>query len=115
MELAIPIIAMGGLYMISKQQNNNEDIDEGFVGYADLPNTNLPDENFPDERPMETPELSITEKLSHDNQYEGTAYTDNYFSKKGLVDNNVGGAKTSNIQQFTSLTGETVNNDYFQH
>ena len=115
MELAIPIIAMGGLYMISKQQNNNEDIDEGFVGYADLPNTNLPDENFPDERPMETPELSITEKLSHDNHYEGTAYTDNYFSKKGLVDNNVGGAKTSNTQQFTSLTGETVNNDYFQH
>lgn len=115
MELAIPIIAMGGLYMISKQQNNNEEADEGFVGYSDLPNTNLPNENFPDEKPMETPELSITEKLSHDNQYEGTAYTDNYFNKKGLVDTNIGGVETTDRQTFTSLTGETVKNDYFQH
>jgi hypothetical protein len=115
MELAIPIIAMGGLYMISKQQNNNEELDEGFVGYTDLPNTNLPDENFPDEKPMETPELSRTEKLTHDNNYEGTAYTDNYFNKKGLVDTNIGGVETTNRETFTSLTGETVKNDYFQH
>jgi hypothetical protein len=114
MELAIPIIAMSGLYMISKQQNNNE-ADEGFVDYATLPNTNLPDENFPDENPMDTPELSRTEKLTHDNRYEGTAYTDNYFSKTGLVDKNIGGKTTTDSQQFTSLTGETVNNDYFQH
>ena len=115
MELAIPIIAMGGLYMISKQQNNNEELDEGFVGYTDLPNTNLPNENFPDEKPMETPELSTTEKLSHDNKYEGSAYTDNYFNQKGLVDTNIGGAETTNRETFTSLTGETVKNDYFQH
>lgn len=116
MELAIPFIAMGGLYMISKQQNNREEeLDEGFVGNIDLPNTNLPDENFPNEYPTETPELSQTEKLTHDNRYEGNAYTDNYFDKKGLVDNNVGGKTTNSRQQFTSLTGETVNNDYFQH
>ena len=58
MELAIPIIAMGGLYMISRQDNDNnnrqnEQEEEGFVGYSDLPNTNLPNENFPSERPMD--------------------------------------------------------------
>jgi len=119
MELAIPFIAMGGLYMISKQQNNRQEeediVDEGFVGYSDLPNTNLPDENFSDQRPIETPALSQTEKLSNDNRYQGNAYTDTYFDKKGLVDNNVGGKTTSSTQQFTSLAGEAVNNDYFQH
>ena len=109
MELAIPIIAMGGLYLVSKQQNNRE-LDEGFVGYSDLPNVNLPDENFPDDKPLETPELSNTEKLTHDNRYDGGAYTDTYFNKQGLVDTK----KTDlvNNQTFTSLTGETVNNDY---
>ena len=117
MELAIPIIAMGGLYMISRQDNDNnnrqnEQEEEGFVGYSDLPNTNLPNENFPSERPMETPELSNTESLTHNNQYEGDAYTDKYFGKKGLV---VESNPVTNTQKFTSLAGESVNNDYFQH
>jgi hypothetical protein len=115
MELAIPIIAMGGLYMISRQDNNNrqnEPEEEGFVGYRDLPNTNLPNENFPSERPMETPELSNTERLTHNNHYEGDAYTDKYFGKKGLA---VESNPATNTQQFTSLAGESVNNDYFQH
>jgi len=116
MELMIPIVAMGGLYMISKQQNNRgEEVDEGFTGYQELPNTNLHNENYPDERPMETPELSNTEELTHNNQYEGTAYTDNYFSKKGLVEENVGVKPNNVTERFTSLTGENVENDYFQH
>jgi len=47
MELAIPLIAMGGLYIASKQRNDNDENvcddenEEGFVGYKDLPNTNL--------------------------------------------------------------------------
>jgi len=124
MELMIPLVAMGGLYMITKQQNNKEDeIEEGFSGYHTLPNTNVPNENFPNERPLENPELSVTEKLSHDNNYEGTAYTDKYFDKKGIENREKREKRDSSVitpmndqsRLFTSLTGEKVDNSYFQH
>jgi hypothetical protein len=118
MELAIPFIAMGGLYMITKQENNNvEELEEGFEGYHNLPNTNVRDENFPDKRPMETPELSVTERLSHNNQYEGSAYTDKYFDKKKIEnrDSSVITPMNDQSRSFTSLTGEKVDNSYFQH
>lgn len=128
MELAIPIIALGGLYLVSNQQRRTEDeeVEEGFVGYSDLPNTNIPNENFPNDSPMETPEYSITEKLSHDNAYDGTAYTDIYFKQspeqgmpnianhKGTVQCLENKSK-NNKTAYTSLSGETVNNDYFTH
>lgn len=131
MELAIPLVALGGLYIISKQKKEEEP-EEGFVGFKELPNTNLPNKNYPSEYPIETPEYSQTEKLTVDNKYDGSSYTDNYF--KSLPRNNLDGSSISlenknvpsvgaieqrNLQnhglQYTSLTGETVNNDYFRH
>ena len=44
MELAIPAVALGGLYLISQQQNNKKNA-EGMVGYKDLPNTNTRNAN----------------------------------------------------------------------
>ena len=119
MELAIPIVAMGGLYMISRQQQANHHDqqqveEEGFVGYRDLPNTNLMNENYPSERPMETPEYSVTEKLSHNNKYDGQAYTDEYFTKDGMTAEEPK-ATTQTDNQYTSLTGEKVDNAYFRH
>ena len=139
MELAIPLIALGGLYIVSKQ-NRDEEGEEGFVGYQDLPNTNIPNKNYPSEYPIETPEYSRTEKLTHDNHYEGGAYTDKYFSQlsnqineatnENLVNNSkisldngqsssVGMIEKENLQnqglEFTSLTGEKVSNDHFRH
>ncbi len=118
MELAIPFIAMGGLYMITKQENNNvEELEEGFEGYHNLPNKNVHDENFPDKRPMETPELSVTEQLSQNNQYEGSAYSDKYFDKTKIEnrDSSVITPMNDQSRSFTSLTGEKVDNSYFQH
>lgn len=85
MELAIPLIAMGGLYIASKQRNDNDENvcddenEEGFVGYNDLPNTNLPNVNFPSEYPVKSPALDTTTKLANDNRYDGVSYTDKYF------------------------------------
>ena len=117
MELAIPIVAMGGLYLISRQQqanNHEQQEEEGFVGYRDLPNTNLMNENYPNERPMETPEYSVTENLSHNNKYDGQAYTDEYFNEHGLVMKEEQ-AKQEGNTNYTSLTGEKVDNEYFRH
>ena len=115
MELAIPLVAMAGLYMASKRQNNrNEDSTEGFV---DLPNTNTANINFPDENPDESPELAVTQRLAHNNSYDGTAYTDNYF--KGNGSKTTPAVNQSHPHNFgkmhTSLTGESVGQDHFTH
>ena len=41
MELAIPIVAIGGLYIACNQESQ-----ENFTNY-ELPNTNVKDKNFP--------------------------------------------------------------------
>jgi len=132
MELAIPLIAMGGLYIASKRRANDDeqecDNEEGFVDYKYLPNTNLPNVNFPSEYPVKSPSLDTTQKLSHDNKYTGGAYTDKYFGlsdPKDIHDPNRWGkhnSTTVSTQQlnhgensFTSLTGDAVNGEYFKH
>ena len=44
MELAIPGVALGLLYVASNQNKKNE----GFRSYKGLPNANIPDKNYPD-------------------------------------------------------------------
>lgn len=125
MELAIPAVALGGLYLISQQQNNKKNTcTEGMVGYKDLPNTNTRNVNYPTSRPRENPELTMTEKLTHDNKYSGTAYQDTFFNQKGLIAGttaldeyrgNVDAIQSTNDQTYTSLTGQQVQGDYFSH
>lgn len=133
MELAIPLVALGGLYIVSKQ-NKNEEQEEGFVGYQELPNTNLPDKNYPSEQPITTPEYSQTARLTVDNRYNGSTYTDKYFKPNSLdgsislkesisLDNKsaptVGAIEQENLntqgEEFRSLTGETLNSNNFRH
>lgn len=83
MEIAIPFLALGGLYLISNQNSNkNENLDEGFENKRwQLPNENIPDKNYPEEYPVNVPELDRTSFLSVNNRYDGgTAYTDKYFN-----------------------------------
>jgi hypothetical protein len=131
MELAIPLIAMAGLYIASNKHkstsdyNSDEEYDEGFTDYKDLPNTNLHNVNYPTEFPVKSQELDNTEQLSHNNKYSGTAYTDKYFEKphpKDIHDpkkwNNVGGKSSvtpTDESKFKSLNGDYVAEDYFSH
>lgn len=123
MELAIPAVALGGLYLISQQQNNKKNA-EGMVGYKDLPNTNTRNVNYPTSRPMENPELTMTEKLTHNNKYSGTAYQDTFFNQNGTIAGttsldeyrgSVDAIQSTNDQTYTSLTGQQVQGDYFSH
>ena len=136
MELAIPLIALGGLYVVSKQQRNENELDMTTEGFEDvLPNTDIPNKNFPNEYPIVDSQLNETESLTVNNHYNGSAYTDNYFKpaqRKGdhilgnlenRLDSNY--EKTvSEIQkrepntpslEYTSLSGEKVSNSYFTH
>lgn len=126
MELALPVVAMGGLYLISQQKNKPKKCEEGMVGYKDLPNTNTPNVNYNKQETdaMESPQLTMTEKLTHDNNYEGNAFTDKYYNPDGIKlgsnalndhRGNVPAISNESNEVFTSLTGEKVQGDYFSH
>ena len=110
MELAIPLIALGGLYMASKNSNKNETEESEYQeGFEALPNTDVPNKNYPSEYPIESSELQQTSKLSTVNKFDTpSVYTDKYFNGQVFPESSVSDG-------FTSMTGEKVNAQYFQH
>lgn len=127
MELAIPILALGGLYIASNQntsgrskleskkemvysKNNSK---ENFTNMGAksnyLPNTNIPPQNYP---VTNLSELSDTvEKYVNSNQA-----SDKYFDQAKYEQMQNAGAKVgNNIQQVYSLTGDYVAKTDFQH
>lgn len=106
MELAIPLVALGSMYIMNKQSKEPKPItEEGF----ELPNTNVPDKNYP----VATGVTTGTSKLSTVNSYNGpSVYTDKYFSEPTSQKTGNEYAQSGN---FVSLSGQTVDSAYFQH
>ena len=135
MEIAIPVLAMTGLIMSSKnkgKQNENnlamnkeKKLNEGFMNYGRnpvngqniLPNTNIPNRNYP---------TIDTSTENNNNEYlGGNAVTDKYYN--GNVDKRVlsgpdqfGNPYNRNRMQnpqdiALSLTGQPINLNEFQH
>jgi hypothetical protein len=111
MELAIPLIALGSLYIVSNQSKPGESKKEGFES---LPNTNIPDKNYPDGT-VNNIENDLSASLSTVNKYDGqSAYTDKYFNpnvRNSLVNKNA----ETDTSQYYSLTGDKVDSKYFNH
>ena len=70
MELAIPGVALGLLYVVSKQNGERDNTPENFTGNNGLPNTNIPDKNYPSELPVISSELDKTSALSRVNRFD---------------------------------------------
>lgn len=108
MELAIPLVALGSLYIVSNQSKSPKPASEGF-----LPNTNIPDRNYNDL--TINSESDVSSKLATMNKYSGpSVYTDKYFnpySKDSLVNKNIDADKN----QYKSLNGDSVDSAYFNH
>ena len=135
MELGLPLVALAGLYIASKQKCKNQspsaiesfDQRNGMYENKYLPNIDVPNTNFPQEYPVNNPTNDLTSKLSTVNQYDGvTVYTDKYFnpnsqssllSTSATQNSNVFSNQVPNQQtaQYVSLTGEKVGGEYFQH
>jgi hypothetical protein len=128
MELLAPVAALAGLYVVSNQ-NKKENFSQRTGRYENtlLPNVDVPNTNYPSEYPVQSPANDLTSQLSTVNKYGGTgAYTDKYFNPNS-ASSLVGSISTQNSQmfsgnvpnpataQYTSLTGEKVGADYFQH
>ena len=58
MELAVPLVALTGLYFVNKQSKHERSVNdyEGFAGQTKnpnyLPNTDLQNRNYPNEYPI---------------------------------------------------------------
>jgi hypothetical protein len=130
MELAIPLIALGGMYVISNQKSsktnnttvkaqpyesfNNMGIRTNLATRTDnyLPNTNIPPQNYP------VPNLNEIsgEKFNIHSYPNPNVATDKYFDQD-LYEKKVGQgiAVGQNPQQIYSLTGDYLNTDQFKH
>lgn len=127
-ELAIPMVALAGLFIMNNQKKT-ETFSQRTGQYENkyLPNTDVPNANFPEEYPVQNPANDLTSKLSTVNKFDSPGvYTDKYFnpnSKSSILGGTSG--QNSNMfsnqvpnpatAQYVSLTGEKVSTDYFQH
>jgi hypothetical protein len=133
MELAIPLVALSGLYLISKDRGEiEEDKEEGFMTNNTmedlLPNTNIPNVNYLQEYPVKNVDLDVTTKLANDNKYTGISYTDKYYTPpdpKDILNNDKWASKTGmkcpprelsgGSEDFIALTGDKVGCEYYTH
>jgi hypothetical protein len=123
MELAIPLIALGGMYIVSNQtpskscdtekgkpqKINQENFTSMGVNRNYLPNTNIPPQNFP--------VSNINQLVDTVQEYPNpNAATDKYFDQNAYqqrVRNNA--PVGQNPQQIYSMTGNYLDSEQFKH
>ena len=108
-ELAIPLIALGSMYIISNQEKKKVNIKENFTNMTEpknyLPNTNIIPENYP-----------ILEKVKEDNvqrYVNPNQVTDKYFDP-ATYEKSVN-KQFKNEPEFISLSGEPLKGKDFRH
>jgi hypothetical protein len=125
MELAIPLVALGGMYIISNQNKHSIKPKETFnnMGIRTnlqqktsetplsnyLPNTNIPPQNYPI--------MNNKELIDNVQEYPNpNTATDKYFNQNVYEQKERAGVPIgSNIQQFYSLTGDYMSTKMFTH
>ncbi|MFY7728122.1 MAG: hypothetical protein ACOVRN_01250 [Flavobacterium sp.] len=128
MEIAVPLIALGGMYIISNQKNEDcakKEIrklsQEQFVNMGGrstkqsetygnyLPNTNTPPQNFP--VPNINQLVDTVDKYPNPNAATDKYFDQNVYQQKERQGIDVG----QNPQKIFSLTGDYLDSDQFQH
>ena len=128
MELAIPLVALGGMYVISNQTKNKEGLKRKTDGFNNmgirsnlqekspeskfsnyLPNTNIPPQNYPI--------MNNKELIDNVQEYPNpNTATDKYFNQNAYQQKEIAGTPISNnIQQLYSLTGNYMDTKMFTH
>ena len=131
MELAVPLIALGGMYIISNQKNEDctkkeirKMTQENFVNMGTrtnlatrqseqygnyLPNTNVPPQNFP--------VSNINQLVDNVQEYSNpNVATDKYFNQNLYEQKERQGISIGkNPQQIFSLTGDYLDSQQFKH
>ena len=130
MEIAVPLLALGGMYVISNQKNENNrkkemrTSQENFANmgmrtnlatsqneqYGNyLPNTKIPPQNFPVENINQT--VDTVNKYSNPNTATDKYFNQNLYEQKERQGSSIG----KNPQNIYSLTGNYLNSEQFNH
>jgi len=131
MEIAVPLIALGGMYVISNQKNEDctkKEIrkltQENFVNMGTrtnlatrqsdkfgnyLPNTNIPPQNFPVSNINQL--VDTVQQYSNPNTATDKYFNQNLYEQKERQGVSVG----KNPQDIFSLTGNYLSSDQFKH
>jgi hypothetical protein len=127
MELAIPLIALGGMYVVSNQSNENctkkeirQQRQENFTNMGIrtnlavktdnyLPNTNIPPQNFPVSNINQL--VDTVQEYPNPNVATDKYFNQNLYEKK--VRNHV--PVGQNIQDIYSMSGNYLNSEQFKH
>jgi len=128
MEIAIPLIALGGMYVVSNQSNENC-ADKEFrksmrqekftnMGIRSnlgvktdnyLPNTNIPPQNYPVSNINQL--VDTVQKYPNPNTATDKYFNQNLYQQKLRNNESVG----QNPQEIFSLTGNYLNSEQFKH
>lgn len=120
MEIAIPLIALGGIYVASNQKKEpfvkskkRETTQENYTNMGKptnyLPNTDIAPQNYP--VPNENQLVSTVQRYSNPN-----VATDKYFDQNLYEKNQNDGVRVgNNIQEIYSLTGNYLDSSEFKH
>jgi hypothetical protein len=111
MEIAVPLIALGGLYVASNQENKKEGYESMGKPVNTLPNNDPP--------PINYPKLSAVSNNTPNKYRDPNTVTDRYFNNNSTYKEYRNGpdqfGNTSKTENFTSLTGNQVNKSDFKH
>ena len=112
MELAIPLVALGGLYVVSNNSNNDNNSNSNIrrEGFTKLESNNR-QYNDVNSKTLVKPVKRVTFAPSESNTNE--KIVDNYDSKSKYFDGSLN--RNNNVKEIKSLTGENVNMENFSH
>ncbi len=110
MEFAVPIVALGGLFIASNQDKKKEGYESMGKPVNSLPNNNIPSINYPKQTPVQN---------SKPNKYRNpNTVTDRYFKPSIYNEYRNGPDQFGNVSktnQFKSLTGDELDKGNFKH
>lgn len=128
MELAIPLIALGGMYIVSNQRpsqscetsNEKKMTSENFVNMGIrsnlgvktdnyLPNVNTPPQNFPVSNINQL--VDTVQEYNNPNTATDKYFNQNVYENKARAGDRIG----DNIQEIYSLTGNYLKSEQFRH
>ena len=100
MEVAIPIIALGAMYVISNQKKHKENFETAYKKEQRLPNTEPPPINYP---------IQTNDELEENVNYypNPNTATDKYYLQEAY-ENIVNKSESKQGGNYTSMTGNKV-------
>ena len=114
-ELAVPLIALGSMFIMSKQKKNSETSKrEGFLNMS-AATKNMPDPTPPISTINYPVTLNNTFSNGINNYKNPNQYTDKYFIPTAISDISTNNTNINTVDRFQSMSGQVIDKSNFVH